>query len=334
MKDTSAMCGLLPEWQALWEKCPNATTFQRPEWLLTWIEIFRPTTPFLIEVRNGEQLVGLIPLLIYLRGSERVLALMGGGISDYLDALIDRRWEREVLDVLWDWIRQESHAWEVVDFTDLPAASALLRIGNRGLDVHPHDVCPTLTLPARREELGLVMSFRKLANLRNARNRLSRAGVSRLEVASAETVVPIMEAMFHLHASRWARLGQPGVLGESAIRDFHRRVAPCLVEQQVLRLYALFLDDRMIAALYTFFEQDAALLYLHAFDPEYADLSPGTQIFGAVIEDAIRMGRRSVNFLRGRESYKYAWGARDTLTFSVQGGKADRHLPSGTTVVA
>jgi CelD/BcsL family acetyltransferase involved in cellulose biosynthesis len=36
-----------------------------------------------------------------------------------------------------------------------------------------------------------------------------------------------------------------------------------------------------------------------------------------VIDDAIRDGKRSVDFLRGRESYKYAWGGRDQETYQL-----------------
>jgi len=37
-----------------------------------------------------------------------------------------------------------------------------------------------------------------------------------------------------------------------------------------------------------------------------------------VIEDAIRAGKLAVDFLRGREAYKYSWGARDRSTTHLQ----------------
>jgi CelD/BcsL family acetyltransferase involved in cellulose biosynthesis len=65
--------------------------------------------------------------------------------------------------------------------------------------------------------------------------------------------------------------------------------------------------------------------YLQGFDPEFRDFSPGAQLVGAVIEDAIREQKRAVDFLRGAESYKYAWGARDQITFRLQASR--RALP-------
>jgi CelD/BcsL family acetyltransferase involved in cellulose biosynthesis len=33
-----------------------------------------------------------------------------------------------------------------------------------------------------------------------------------------------------------------------------------------------------------------------------------------VIEEAVREGARAIDFLRGREDYKYRWGAKDRET--------------------
>src|SRR2546423_211750 len=56
---------------------------------------------------------------------------------------------------------------------------------------------------------------------------------------------------------------------------------------------------------------ERTLAYLHGFDPAYEFESPGTILVGHAIEEAVREGAREFHFLRGRESYKYGWGARD-----------------------
>ncbi len=307
---------LASEWQVLWNRCPNATTFQRPQWLIPWIEIFLPSTPFLIEIRCNHMLVGIFPLLIYTRGSERVLAIMGGGVSDYLDALIDPYCEREVLAVFLTCIAQEISGWDRLELTDLHRRSTLLKLQN-GTTVHPHDVCPALCLGAAEDLRGVVPAHKR-ANLRNSRNRLTQAGTFRVDLATPANLLPMLESMFRLHASRWQEQGETGVLSDSDVREFHRRAAPALLAQGVLRLYGLFLEDQMIAALYTMFEKDSALLYLHGFNPDYSSYSPGTQVFRAAIEDAIRLGKGSVDFLRGQEPYKYSWGAEDVQTYCLR----------------
>ncbi len=54
--------------------------------------------------------------------------------------------------------------------------------------------------------------------------------------------------------------------------------------------------------------------YITAFDPELAALGLGTVLIGCAIEAAVEEGAREFDFLRGREDYKYRWGARDRPT--------------------
>jgi CelD/BcsL family acetyltransferase involved in cellulose biosynthesis len=315
----SAVEQILPQWEALWKLCPNTTSFQRPQWLLAWMQAFQPREPLLIEVRHDDRLIGFAPFFVYTSGSERILALMGGGVSDYLDVLVDPAFEAEVLALIWQHIDSESSRWSRLDLTDLPSASPLLRMQNDvAVEKHLHDACPILSLQQQADDLKATVPAHQLRNLRNARARLNRAGDGRIEVATRETLPGMLDSLFHLHGSRWAYAGFSGVLCDATVQSFHRHVAPRLLDQDVLRLYGLRLNGRLIASLYAFFEPEVAYCYLQAFDPEFKTLSPGTQILGAVIEDAVKQGKRSIDFLRGREAYKYAWGARDVATFRLQ----------------
>ena len=56
--------------------------------------------------------------------------------------------------------------------------------------------------------------------------------------------------------------------------------------------------------------------YLSGYDAARRFVSPGTLLVGAMLEQAVAEGRTEAHFLRGRESYKYAWGAVDRLNAS------------------
>ena len=334
--DAAEIERLKPEWEALWHACPGATSFQRPEWILTWIQSFQPAEPMLITVRRNGRLVGLAPLLIYSDRDERVLAFMGGGVSDYLDVLVEQEQERrhadQIVRLIWNQIMQESSRWDRVDFTDLPSNSLLLqhspRIIIQDFEIEQHDACPVIKVCATPSDVRNLVPARQLRNLRNARARLKRAGQARIELATAETLDRFLDALIRLHGHRWQQNGSPGVLADEVVQQFHRRVAVQLLEKGVVRLYGLVLDGRIIASLYSFVEADAVRFYLQAYDPEFAWLSPGTQIIGAMIEDAVRAGKTEIDLLRGREAYKYAWGARDVPTFRLQLRKRAEHTPA------
>jgi CelD/BcsL family acetyltransferase involved in cellulose biosynthesis len=328
--DLTALRRLEPEWNALWARCPSATTFQRPEWLICWVEAFRPAELWTLAVRDAGQLVGMAPLYVQQKGTERTLAPVGAAISDYLDWLIDPVASSNIARLILQHITGRRSSWTCFDFSDLPASSPLLgmKLGD-DWEGEPrfHDSCPGLQLPQRVEELRNIIPRRQLRSVKNARNKLEKAGRVQVEVATPETLDELLAALFRLHRTRWSQLGSTGTLLDDAVRQFHRAVAPLLLAKGVLRLYALRFEGRIIASLYAFFESGTAYCYLQGFDPHLAEYSPGAQILAAVIEDAVKLGKRSIDFLRGREAYKYAWGAQDTPTFRLRARKHLRDLP-------
>lgn len=300
----------------LCDQCPGATPFQRPEWLLSWVEAFSPENIRAVEVRSGNRLVGFAPLLIYPRGHERVLAFMGGAVSDYLDLLVDPQYERQAVIEIARVLRG-LHEWTTLDLTDLSARSVLLRTKLAGIAT-AHDNCSALYLPKSREELLRLLSKSQRANLRNARSRIQRAGGGQVALATIETLPEFLEDLFQLHTSRWAVAGKPGVLADGGVRTFHHISAPRLLKRGLLRLYRLRLEQRTIAVVYTLFEQGTVFCYLQGYDQEFAHLSPGTHLMFAVMEDAVRADMRKFDFLRGEETYKRHWRAEVEVTHRIQ----------------
>ena len=62
-----------------------------------------------------------------------------------------------------------------------------------------------------------------------------------------------------------------------------------------------------------------AYAYLGGFDPDFARESPGTILMADAIERAAARGCTTFNFLRGREAYKYEWGAVDRANRALHG---------------
>lgn len=320
LSDAAKLPAIATEWASLYDRCPRPTPFQRPEWVVSWAEIFSPECIRLIEVRSGNTLVGLAPLLIYPRGEERVLAFMAGGISDYLDLLVDPRHESEVTCGIFQAIK-ELDLWTTLDLTDLPANSVLHRTPLAQLAT-PHDQCSSLQLPATRGELLKHLSKRQRANLRQARSRILKAGGAVIEVAKPETLTTFLEDLFRLHALRWLRDGQPGVLEDDQIKAFHRKVAPGLHAAGILRLYRLRIGQQTIAAIYTLRDRTTVFCYLQGYDPEFAALSPGTYLMSSVMEDTMVSGITKFDLLRGKEEYKQHWTAQGEATDRIQASRA------------
>src|SRR5690349_20678879 len=89
VRELSALEQMSSEWNDLWGRCPGATPFQRPEWVLSWTQAFQPKEIFVVTVLRGELLVGIAPLFLYRSEHEQVLAPVAASISDYIDWLIE-----------------------------------------------------------------------------------------------------------------------------------------------------------------------------------------------------------------------------------------------------
>lgn len=317
LRDVSEIQQIRAEWTDLFHRC-RATPFQSPDWLIPWIEVFSPEKLMCIQVRCGDKLIALAPLLIYRRDADHVLAFAGGGVSDYLDSLIDPKFEAEAVSAILSSALEAREHWNVLDLTDLPNHSLLLKSALFKSRTTEHDVCSVLHLPENENELLHVFSKRQRANLRNARSRLDRAGGGSTEMATEENISDFLNDLFALHSDRWAERGELGVLGDARIRKFHSIAALHLLEEGMLHLSRLRSEDRTLSVIYSFLVGDTCFCYLQGFNPEFRQLSPGTQLMFSVMKDALAEGRRNFDFLRGQESYKQHWRAESKPTYRIQ----------------
>lgn len=308
--------GLRPEWSRLWEQCPWATPFQSPEWLLPWWEHLGRGDLWVIAVRKAGQLIALAPLYIW---KNRVLFL-GTGISDYLDILISPDHDaHKTSSLILNHVTGSSHKWEICDFQEIRADSPLIFAEKPdGFDcfTDASGICPVLMLsgipePSPSDHPILRTSYRK------ACRKIMKNGRARAETAREENLDFCLDALFRLHGARWAKLRLPGVLSNLKIREFHRKAARGLLAVGCLRLYCLYFEGEIIAALYAFEQNKRTYCYLSGFNPHLERLSPGKIILGHAIENAIRSGISEVDFLRGSESYKYQWGVRDRPNYRI-----------------
>jgi CelD/BcsL family acetyltransferase involved in cellulose biosynthesis len=315
---SAALEALAPAWSDLWRRAAAATPFQSPAWLIPWWHHFGHGDLLVLAVRELGRLVGMLPLYVYREGALRKLLPLGIGVSDYGDALLDAEHAQGAVRCMLAHLAHTAERWDVCDLQPLPPTSALLAAEGRDfaeerLELAP---CPVLQLPGSAADLDAALPKRMRQNLRYYRRRAERQGALRCETARPESLPELLETFFALHGARWEQRGLPGVLADDAVRAFHTEAAAALMAQGVLRLHALRLDGRIVAMLYGFASKGRFYHYLGGFDPELRELSLGTLIIGHAVAQAMREDLSEFDFLRGREPYKYHWGAIDRPTFA------------------
>lgn len=304
---------LVPDWSALWQRSPDASVFQSPEWLVPWWRAFGQGALWLLTARSRGRLAALIPLYCSVEfDGHREVRLLGSGNSDHLGGLIEPRL-RPVAAALWQWLEDHSAEWDQVDLRQLDRESPLLEAprSRRWTAELTSDVpCPTLPLPTDVEQLAAAAP-KQWQKFRYYQRRLAREGKCVVTRADRNNLSEHFDALIALHKSRWRSRGEPGVLDDARVLQFLREAAAAQLTANRLRLYTLWFDNRPASVYLGFVAHGRACYYLGGFDPALAHLNVGTIIVGRAIEAALQEGCTEFDFLRGREEYKYHWGAAD-----------------------
>jgi CelD/BcsL family acetyltransferase involved in cellulose biosynthesis len=170
-----------------------------------------------------------------------------------------------------------------------------------------------LALEPGKDLLELLGKSRR-RKVRHDRHRADNLGGVTVGRAAAGEVDEAMDALFALHAARWARDGQPGVLADPKVQAFARAAAHRLAEAGLLRMAVVRHHGRIVAVLEGFADGRRHCSYINGVDMDVPGQSFGTLAFACLIEAAIEEGAAEFHFLRGEEPYKYSWGAQPTRT--------------------
>jgi CelD/BcsL family acetyltransferase involved in cellulose biosynthesis len=311
--DPAGLAKLEPEWWQLWSSCPTATPFQSPAWLLPWWNAFAPGRLCVITGYDAGRLAVLAPLYLEQGAYGLQLLPLGVSISDYVDILFDPDCEMAACHGMAAHLVQCGPIWQRLELGELaPDAAALRLLAPADCEdcVEFSTACPVLPLPSDGA-IEAHVSPRKRRDIHLAHNRTERRGSMEVVVADHNSALPILENLIRLHGSRWQSRGAAGVLRDPGVQRFHRAAVPRLLQAGLLRLCELRIAGDTAGVYYGLQHRARAFAYIGGFDPRYAFESPGTTLLEHALNQAIRDGAREFHFLRGRETYKYQWGAVD-----------------------
>lgn len=311
IRAAESLAALAEDWWALWRRA-RASPFLAPAWLLPWWEAFHPGRVLSAAVWNGSQLVALAPCYIEDGPLGRRLLPVGIALSDYLDVVIDP--DCAAAGALLAAAFDGEDAWDSWSLEELPPGAAALTIpcSPRWQESRERQsACPVLRLPVSLERLSDAVPAARLRKLRAARNRAGRRGGFTVHPIGQADAPRFLRELYRLHRARSASRGESGLLDPEAVHRFHSAAAPTLISAGLARFLLIALEGRTVGAYYGLGDGRRAYGYLTGFDPEYAFESPGALMIGEAIEAAIAEHCTEFHFLRGRESYKYDWGAAD-----------------------
>lgn len=316
---------LRQEWNELLRETSSHRLFLTWEWMYTWCRhLLEDRRLRLITVRCDGKLAAIAPLALRPSRFRRLLPFpaleflgMGSVGSDYLDLLVRRGVEDDVLRVLSNYLTEHEF---ILDLSRVEAATAhsnalalQLRQRGWGAKTTPTDTCPLIDLSRHTWEsylAGLGSTHRY--NFRRRLRSLEKQWRVRFEQARSEGQrAEFMRVLIALHRQRWRQRGCPGAFHTPALVAFHEELSRLALQQGWLRLYVLWLDDRPAAALYGFSYDGTFYFYQSGFDPTLGKHSVGLVLTGLAIRSAIEEGAQVYDFLRGDEPYKFLWAREE-----------------------
>ncbi|MBV9948276.1 MAG: GNAT family N-acetyltransferase [Myxococcales bacterium] len=314
IRTVGGLKALKGDWDALCDACAQTTPFQRPGWAIAWAAHLGVAAE-VYAVREGRDLVGVLPGFVWGAPGARTLSILGAGPSDHLDAVAAPGREAPALEAIREAMASPGREWQAWAFDEIGPRALLRGLAppERTAAVSERQsVCPVLAIAGDAAQAEDVIPAGQAARLRKARRRCAReAGTAGLQRADRGDFAGALRLAFGLHARRWADRDAPGSFADPRLVAVHEQAAADLARRRALRVYVLRVGDRPAAAVYGFRERQRLHLYAQGFDPAFEALSPGLLALGAVIDDAVEDGVREVDFLRGNEPYKYQWGAVD-----------------------
>ena len=316
---------LAADWERLLGASPVRGPFLSWRWHHLWWESFaRPGDELLLlALCDAEGPAGIAPLY---RRDGRLAFAAGTDVSDYLDLLVRPGGETAVAGALSRYLLDLR--WGELALDSLAPDSNVLRylapaLGSAGLtaDAQQQEVCPVVELPADWESYVASLSKKDRHELRRKYRRLEGAGPTEyLALVDGQIGPREVEDFLTLH-----RLSTPdkAVFMDEQMQGFFRQLFARFAHDGLLRLYFLEYDAKRVAAALLFDWGESFLLYNSGYDPAYAPLSVGLLLKAHCLRDAISLGRRRFDFLRGNERYKYDLGAVDVPVYGLRVVRSD-----------
>jgi len=304
------------EWNALVKSSSQNCIFLTNEWFCTWFDSFGESYQLYVLLFRDQKnrLFGAAPLM---KAEGRVQFMASNEVTDYCDFIIE--WGREedffrIFLEYWQKEFEQKHYLHLINIREesrtlslLPRMAAKSHFKQTILEA---EVASGLDLPLTYEDyLKNLVRKNRHELLRKQRKIESQRGLNHKRVNDPEGVSENIDLFIELH--RKSSSSKREFWKKKGMEPFFRTITALFSTNGWIEFNVLHFQDDLAAMLLNFVYHDEIYFYNIAFNPNYAQFSPGIYLFNQSIRRAIEDNKRRADFLRGREKYKYYFGAEE-----------------------
>ena len=311
------------EWNTLLSRSGQNSPFLTHQWFDAWWKNFGQDS--MLEIvffrDSSDSLAGVAPMMVR---NDVLQFLASQEVTDYCDFFSLRNERDEFYDNLWDHFRRNCSEYLRFEFINVPGFSPTIsglrdQADKSGMifEARESEVTPNLILPGSYEEYTKSLGRKNRHELRRKIRKLDALESIRVEqITGTEDIRPAIEEFISLH-KKSSRAKQK-FWEKHGMSDFFVGLADLFSSENWVHLNMLYTEDKLIAALMNLSYGKKLFFYNIAYDREYSAYSPGFFLFDRSIRQAIASKIKRVDFLRGREKYKYFFGAKDSKIYNLK----------------
>ncbi len=310
------------QWDSLLRSSEDNSIFFTHEWFFSWWKGFssgRSLEILLFKSDQGE-LIGIAP---FMSDQNELRFIASQEVTDYCDFLIGKGKAEEFYLELLDYIRNHYSRMERIELINIksssPSLSLLPRVASKqrySCLQSESEVTPILDLsPSYQEFLSLLSRKNRHELRRKLRRTDNLEGRKIVRITGPPGLQTAIKAFIALH--RQSEPAKEKFWEKEGMVDFFREFIVQFSKKRWMELNLLYHKEKIIAALLNFSYYDQVYFYNVAYDKDYSWYSPGLFLFDHSIRQAISEKKRKADFLRGREKYKYYFGAKESKIFNL-----------------
>ena len=321
------------EWEALCQES-DCHIFQTFEWQRLWWKYYGGGKKLNLILFYKEKLIGIAPFFIdnkHLFGIRILsrLRLIGSGVernkskesvseygvSDYLDLIVHRDYEKPVAETLAGYFRKNFSHCDIIQLDETCTNSIifkfllpLLNNFNYKYNITRREICPRITVPETMSEYFKQLNPKVRYKLKKALRDCTDESLFTINKVETEyELIKSFQDFVKLHQKRWNRLGLSGLFSDDKYNQFLKDAAHVFLKKGILNFTAVYSNNECVAAECAFKYKNIYYDYLKAFDDQspLARYRPGKALLLSLIKDAAENNCKTVDLLRGCETYKF-----------------------------